>query len=140
MPLDPRIDAVGHFPRRVEDLDIGIESISRWRVRDEFHLPQEPVGAPAWKPAYRPLHDVLHRPTLDERLPDLLQPATVAPELMAPAGLADTRLDVRTLLAAHIALSDGPRRAVLEQALDLIDGNLLLDAEVRASLAALYRG
>lgn len=125
---------------RIKNLDTGIESISRWRVDDEFHLPDEPGQAAAYLPVYRPLHEVLNRPTLDERLPDLLQPAAVDPELMEPARLADARVDVRTLLAQHAAAAGGARKTAFERALDLIDRDLLLDSEVRASLAALFRG
>lgn len=124
----------------IKNLDIGIESISRWRVEDEAHLPEGGPYAPTYVPVYRPLHDVLHRPTLNERLPDLLQPAAIDPDLTQPAQLAETRVDARTLLAGFAARAAGEHKATFDRALALIDRNELLDEEVRASLAALYRG
>lgn len=118
----------------------GLESISRWRIDDETHLPDSGPHTPAYLPLNRPLHDVLHRPTLNERLPDLLQPETIAAELMQPAQFAEARIDAETLLRAYAARSSGPQKAVFDRAIALIHRNELLDDEVRASLAELYRG
>lgn len=123
----------------IKELNIGVESISRWRIDDDTHLPKEGRRAPGYIPLNRPLHDVLHRPTLNERLPDLLQPETIDPDLTAPAVLAETQVDVRTLLAHFASHTTGLQKATLERALALIDHNELLDEEVRASLATLYR-
>ncbi|MGV6872697.1 type III secretion apparatus assembly protein SctX [Pseudochelatococcus sp. B33] len=124
----------------IKNLDIGVESISRWRIEDEAHLPEGGALAPAYLPVYRPLHDVLHRPTLDERLPELLQPATIDAELLQPAQLMEARIDTRTLLSEFAARSSGAQKATFDRAVALIDRNELLDEEVRASVAALYRG
>lgn len=124
----------------IKNLDVGVESISRWRIGDEMHLPDSGPYAPAYLPVYRPLHDVLHRPTLDERLPELLQPATIDAELLQPAQFMEARIDARTLLSEFAARSSGAQKAIFDRAVGLIDRNELLDEEVRASLAALYRG
>lgn len=124
----------------IKNLNIGVESISRWRIEDEAHLPETGAYAPAYLPVYRPLHEVLHRPTLDERLPDLLQPETVDAELMQPAQLTEARIDARTLLSGFAAHAAGAQKAVFDRAVALIDRNELLDEEVRQALAALYRG
>lgn len=124
----------------IKELDVGLELISRWRVDDDLHLPEGGPRAPTYFPVNRPLHDVLNRPTLDERLPDLLQPATIDPDLTQPAMLMEVRVDTRTLLADFASRANGLQKATLERALSLIDQNELLDEEVRASLATLYRG
>jgi hypothetical protein len=125
---------------RIKSLDIGVESISRWRVDDEIHLPKEGPLAPVFLPVYRPLHDILHRPSLDERLPNLLQPTTVDPELMEPAKLTEARIDSRSLLTDHARRATGHKRLLLERAAALLDDDVSLDDEVRAALAMLLRG
>ena len=70
-------------------------------------MPKEGPVAPAFLPLHRPLHEILHRPSLDERLPNLLQPATVDPELMEPAKLTEARIDARSLLHEHARHSSG---------------------------------
>lgn len=124
----------------IKELNIGVESISRWRIDDDTHLPEGGRRAPAYLPVNRPMHDVLHRPTLNERLPDLLQPATIDPDLTEPSVLMEARIDTRTLIALYASQATGLQKATLERALALIDHNELLDEEVRASLATLYRG
>lgn len=122
------------------NLDVGVESISRWRIEDEAHLPETGPYAPAYLPVRRPLDDVLRRPTLDERLPELLQPATIDADLMQPAQLMEARIDAHTLLSDFAARSSGAQKAAFERAVALFDRNALLEEEVRASLAALFRG
>lgn len=77
---------------RVENLGVGVESVSLWQVEDEVHLPKEGGLAPTFLPQYRPLDDILRRPSLDERLPRLLQPEMLDPDLLT-----------RTLSDTHIA-------------------------------------
>jgi hypothetical protein len=125
---------------RIKSLEIGVESITRWRVDDEVHLPKEGPVAPAFLPLYRPLHEILHRPSLDERLPNLLQPATVDPELMEPAKLTEARIDARSLLHEHARHSSGHKRALLERAAGLLEEDVFLDDDVRAAIAMLLRG
>jgi hypothetical protein len=125
---------------RIKDLNIGVESITRWRVDDEVHLPKEGTVAPAFLPVYRPLDTILRRPSLDERLPDLLAPATVDPDLLEPAKLTEARIDARSLLTDHARRSAGPKRTLFQRAADLLDDDVSLDDEVRAALAMLLRG
>lgn len=124
----------------IKNLDVGVESISRWRIEDEAHLPESGPYAPTYLPLYRPLNEVLHRPTLDERLSELLQPGTIDPDLLQPALFTETRIDVLTLMRKFEAHYSGAQKAVLERAIALIERNELLDEEVSAALAALYRG
>lgn len=125
---------------RIRSLDRGVESISLWQVEDEVHLPKEGGLAPAFLPQYRALDDILRRPSLDERLPRLLQPEFVDPDLLDPATLSDTRLAARTHFAAEAERSTGRRRAILETAAGYLEDAVAMDEEVRRSLAVLLRG
>ena len=58
---------------------------------------------------YRPLDDILRRPSLDERLPRLLQPEMLDPDLLDPATLSDTRITARRL-GQPLACACAPRR------------------------------
>ena len=84
---------------RVRNLNIGVESISRWQVEDEVHLPKETGLRPGFLPLYRPLDEILRRPSLDERLPGLLQPELLDPDLLEPATLTDVRHQTREIFA-----------------------------------------
>lgn len=124
---------------RIKSLDVGLESITRWRVEDEVHLPKEGPIAPAFLPLYRPLQEITHRPSLDERLPNLLQPSTLDPDLLEPATLTDARIDARSLMAEHLRQATGEERAVFQRAADLLDDSVVMDDEIRSALAALLR-
>ena len=125
---------------RIKRLDIGLESITNWRVEDEVHLPKEGPIAPVFLPLYRPLQEIIHRPSLDERLPSLLQPTTVDPELLEPSKLTEARVDARSLLSEHARRSSGAERATFQEAASLLDDGVVLDDEIRSALAALLRG
>jgi hypothetical protein len=125
---------------RVKSLDIGVEAISRWQVDDEFHLPEQRGYRPTFLPLHRPLDEILRRPSLDERLPQLLQPALIDPELLEPATLTDTRLNMRRILSEHTPHEIGARRRVLEAATAYLDDDAAFDDEIRRSLAALLKG
>ena len=125
---------------RIRPLDIGVESITRWQREDEVHLPKEGPLAPTFLPLYRALDEILRRPSLDERLPRLLQPSTLDPNLLEPAAMTEARLDARTLIADHARRASGRRRQVFEEAALLLDDDANLDDEVRAALAMLLRG
>jgi hypothetical protein len=125
---------------RIRTLDVGVESITRWQAHDEVHLPRDTGPRPAFLPLYRPLDEILRRPSLDERLPRLLQPEFVDPDLLEPATLTDVRAETRELLAARARRESGRRRHLLETAASCLDDDMNLDHEVRRSLAALLRG
>lgn len=124
---------------RIRSLDIGLESITRWDVADEVHLPREGPAAPSFLPQARPLEDVLNRPSLDERLPNFLLPATIDPELLDPTALTQARIKVRQLLRARAALASGRSREILESAAALMEADIGLDDEIRTALATLFR-
>jgi hypothetical protein len=124
---------------RIKPLDIGVESITRWQPEDEVHLPRETGLRPAFLPHYRPLDEILRRPSLDERLPRLLQPEFVDPDLMEPAVLTDVRAETRELFAVRAGRESGRRRHLLEAAAACLDDDINLDHEVRRALAALLR-
>lgn len=125
---------------RIRNLDVGLERITQWEIGDEFHLPVEGKAAPAFLPQYRPLDEVLRRPSLDERLPDLLQPAELDPGLLDPAALTTTRQDLMTLFNRSARDARGKAAETLDKAARLMEADDGLDAEVRAALAALLRG
>jgi hypothetical protein len=125
---------------RIRNMDIGVESVSRFLVEDDVHLPEAKGLRPAFLPLARPLDDVLRRPALDERLPRLLQPEFLDPDLLEPATLSDVRLQARKFMAERARKESGNRRTLLELAASHLDDEVALDAEVRLSLSALLRG
>jgi hypothetical protein len=125
---------------RIRSMDIGVESVSRFLVEDDVHLPEEKGLRPVFLPLARPLDDVLRRPSLDERLPRLLQPEFLDPDLLEPATLTHVRLEARHFMAARARRESGSRRQLLELAASHLDNEASLDDEVRRSLSALLRG
>ena len=125
---------------KVRNLDVGVESISRWQVRDEVHLPDKGPLKPNFLPRHRPLDDILRRPSLDERLPKLLEPATLDPDLLSPAVLTQVRMETRALFRAQALRESGRKRDILEAAAECLEEDVEMDDEVRRSLAALLRG
>ncbi len=125
---------------RVRSQNIGVESISRWQADDEVHLPTETGLRPAFLPLYRPLDEILRRPSLDERLPALLQPDVLDPDLLEPAMLTDVRHQTRDILSARARRETGRRKQLFEIAASYLGDDISLDNEVRRSLAALLRG
>jgi hypothetical protein len=125
---------------RIRNLDVGLERITQWEIGDEFHLPLEGKAAPAFLPQSRPLDEVLRRPSLDERLPDLLQPVDLDPGLLDPAALSATRQDLIAFFSRSARDARGKSADTLDRAARLLEADDGLDAEVRAALAALLRG
>jgi hypothetical protein len=125
---------------KIDPLNIGVESISRWQAHDEVHLPQEHGLKPPFLPLYAPLDEILHRPSLEERLPRLLQPALLDPDLLEPAVLSEVRIETQKVLANKARQEIGVRRKVLEAAAAHLDDAVSMDDTVRRSLAALLRG
>lgn len=125
---------------RIQRLDIGVESITRWDREDEVHLPREGTPAPQYIPQYQHLDEILRRPSLDERLPSLLQPASVDPDLLAPAVLGDTRLAARNVFVEEAERAKGAQRDLFQAAARVLDEDRGLDEEVRRALATLLRG
>ena len=90
------------------------------RVDDEFHLPHEAPRQPSYLPHYRALDEILRRPSLDERVPRMLQPQFVDPDLMEPATLTETRLSTRRVLHRAAERLTGKRRKLLELAIEAL--------------------
>jgi len=125
---------------RIRNLDVGVERITRWETGDEVHLPPEGKVGPAFLPQYRPLDAILSRPSLDERLPDLLQPVDLDPDLIEPTALTDVRRELAALFGEHARAAAGPAARALAGAAALLHADGDLDEEVRKALAALLRG
>lgn len=127
---------------RIKGLDIGVESVTRWQVEDEVHLPTEGPAAPSFLPEYRALDSILSRPSLDERLPDLLQPTGLDPDLLEPSALTDLRAELQGLFSRRVATPglSPDDRALFSGAADLLGADSAMDDEVRAALAMLLRG
>lgn len=125
---------------KIRNLDIGVESITRWQAEDEIHLPKGGGRAPAFLPLYRPLDEILRRPSLDERLPALMQPETLDPDLLQPAALTAAREGARMMFAAAAASETGRRRDLFDMAASYLDQDIELDDDVRTALAALLQG
>ncbi|MEM8575992.1 MAG: hypothetical protein AAGF48_15390 [Pseudomonadota bacterium] len=131
---------------RIGNLEHGLAGIARWRVDDETHLPKSPRLAPAYAPSGQRLNEILRRPSLDERLPDLLAPEWVTPDLMEPSVMSATRRDVaQTLRFASMPMADGTdpepeEREAFMAAAELLETGIVLDEEIRTALAALLRG
>src|SRR5215471_16782302 len=112
---------------RIRSLDVGIDAITRFHVEDDVHLPEDKGLRPAFLPIARPLDDVLRRPSLDERLPQLLQPEYLESDLLEPATLTDVRLAARRVLAECAKHESGSRRQTLELATAYLDDAAHLD-------------
>ncbi|MEM7693061.1 MAG: hypothetical protein AAF318_01310 [Pseudomonadota bacterium] len=126
-------------PRRVAEMDAGLERIARWRVDDEAHLPGEKRQSPRFIPDPGLLDDVLRRPSLDERLPNLLKPASLDEELLHPRVLSHVREDVAARFRTIARQKTGAGREALTRAADILDEDARLDKDVRAALAAFFR-
>ncbi|WP_375453314.1 hypothetical protein [uncultured Methylobacterium sp.] len=124
---------------KIGSLDIGLESVTRVGPRDQPHLPKEgPVG-PAFLPQPAALDAVLRRPSLDERLPRLLQPLSLDAALLQPAALTEARITAGATFATAARRATGHRRRVLDEAARFLAEDAALDDEVRSALAALLR-
>ncbi|MDO1583175.1 hypothetical protein [Rhizobium oryzicola] len=125
---------------RIRSLDVGLESVSRWQLEDEVHLPDDCRVSPNYLPSYRALDSILYPPSLDDRLPDLLQPRNVDPQLMEPSILQETRAGLAAIFhRLAIGTRDPADRLVFRSAGAFLDDEVNRDAEVRAALALLLR-
>lgn len=126
---------------RIKNLDVGVEQVTHWNVGDEVHLPAEGRTAPAFLPQDRLLDTILQRPSLDERLPNLLEPRRLDASLLEPAALTDTRVALRRLFQDRAAsAARGEDAGVFAAAAAVLSADQGLDNEVRAALAMLLRG
>ena len=125
---------------RSRSLEVGLDSISYWRVGDDDHLPVHGKSAPGFHARYRELDEILRRPSLDERLTDLIQPASLDQELLEPSVLSGARRDARQFLQAAAENASGQGQAALQKAADILAEEVRFDHEVRAALASLVKG
>lgn len=125
---------------RIKNLNVGVESITNWQVQDEVHLPTDAPLRQPFLPQYRALDEILRRPSLDERLPALLQPEVLDPDMLEPSVLTDLRLDTLSIFSEQAGTESGGRRETLERAARILDEDAGLDNDVRTALAALLRG
>ena len=125
---------------KIRSLNIGLESITSWQVSDEIHLPKDGGLSPAFLPLHRPLDEILRRPSLDERLPTLLQPENLDPELLQPAALTAARQQICWRFSEAANRNTGRKRDLFKAASALLEDDIELDEDVRTALAALLRG
>lgn len=125
---------------KIRSFDIGLESYTQVGAGEDVRLPVDGPLAPTFIPKPGHLDAVLRRPSLDERLPQLLQPLSLDAELLAPAVLTDTRLRTQALLAEAARRATGHRRRILDEAALFLDEDVEFDDEVRTALAALLKG
>ncbi|MGJ0508135.1 MAG: hypothetical protein ACR652_13620 [Methylocystis sp.] len=126
---------------RIRAFDVGLESITRLQPEDEVHLPESGALPQMFLPETRPLDAILRRPSLDERLPELLAPLSLDPELLNPSVLTATRLAMQTFFGHHAEREErAGARNIFSAATALLENDTALDHEVRSALAALLRG
>jgi len=125
---------------RVASITIGLDEVSNWKIEDQVKLPEGKKLSPVFLPQARPLDEILHRPTLDERLPNLLQPDLSETDFLQPNELSELRKEVQRLFASAAAREQGERRKVLKDGAALLMSDVLLDEDLRASLGALLQG
>ncbi|MGV8938754.1 MAG: hypothetical protein ACOH2J_16670 [Allorhizobium sp.] len=126
---------------RIRPFDVGVESVSRWQIADEVHLPDQGRAGPSYLPSYRALDSILYRPSLDERLPELLQPRKIDPQLLEPSILTDTREGLaRLFLRLGAGPGDAADRAAFRAAGEFLTDEVSRDEDVRTALALLLRG
>lgn len=125
---------------RVRKLDVGLEGISRWQIDDEQHLPREGGLTQKFLPRLAELDRILKRPSLDERLPNMLEPEFVDADLLDPSVLTDARLGALAVFEDARAQSTGSERAALDQVTQILTEEVALDRDIRTALAALFKG
>lgn len=124
---------------KIRNFDIGLEAYTRVGPGEDPRLPSEGAPGPSFIPEPAHLDAVLRRPSLDERLPQVLQPPALDADLLEPAVLSEVRRGTRGLFAEAARRAVGQRRRILEEAALILDEDAVLDADVRSALAALLK-
>ena len=133
----------GSIPRhpRIQPLEVGVETIARWRIDDEQHLPKDKKAPPVFLPETRALDEILRRPSLDERLPNLLKPERIDPDLLRPARVSEIRRSLaQRFRDLELSSSSEAKRTAFAAAATVLEEDVVLDDEVRSALALLLRG
>lgn len=125
---------------RVQKLDVGLADISRWQIEDEQHLPRDGALTQKFLPHVQALDQILRRPSLDERLPNMLEPEIVDSDLLDPSVLTDARLGALAVFQEASELADSDVKAALDQVTTILSQEVELDNDIRTALAALFRG
>ena len=125
---------------RVQRLDSGLAEISRWQIEDEQHLPRDGALTQKFLPQPQALDQILYRPSLDERLPNMLEPDVVDKDLLDPSTLTEARLGALRVFKDASTDADGDTRAALDGVAQILTQEVKLDHEIRAALAALFKG
>lgn len=125
---------------RVASITIGVDEVSNWKIEDHVQLPEGKKLAPVFLPEVRPLNEILYRPTLDERLPSLLQPNLSQTDILLPSELSELRKEIQCMFAAAAAREQGEKRRVLKDVASLLMGDVILDEDLQSALAMLLQG
>ncbi|WP_341367305.1 hypothetical protein [Yoonia sp. BS5-3] len=125
---------------RVQKLDVGLAEISRWQVEDEQHLPRDGALTRKFLPQIQALDQILRRPSLDERLPDMLEPEIVDQDLLDPSVMTEARLGALAVFDQAGNQASGQARQALQQVAAILSEEVALDRDIRTALAALFRG
>lgn len=125
---------------RVQNLDVGLADISRWQIEDEQHLPRDGALTQKFLPQVQALDQILRRPSLDERLPNMLEPESVDSDLLAPSVLAEARLGAMQVFQNASKQTKGDARSDLQAVATILEQEVALDHDIRTALAALFRG
>jgi hypothetical protein len=121
---------------KIRPLDVGLEAITHWQIEDEVHLPQERGAPPIFLPIDRPLDAILRRPSLDERLPALMQPESIDPGLLQPAALAAARQAACARFSEAARRHVGRKRDLFRAASDVLKNDIANDGAVYEALRA----
>ncbi len=125
---------------RVQKLDVGLADISRWQIEDEQHLPRDGALTQKFLPQVQALDQILRRPSLDERLPNMLEPEIVDSDLLDPSVLTDARLGALAVFQDASQQAEDDAKAALDQVATILSQEVALDNDIRTALAALFRG
>ncbi len=109
-------------------------------MEEHVRLPEGKTLSPVFLPQARQLDEVLNRPSLDERLPSLLEPELSDTEFLKPNVLSELRKNVQHLLLSSSVKVQGREREILKKGADILKNDVLLDEELQAALAALLKG
>lgn len=125
---------------RIQKLDVGLADISRWQIEDEQHLPRDGALTQKFLPQVQALEQILRRPSLDERLPNMLEPKSIDSDLLAPSVLGEARLGALQVFQDASEQSKGDARSALQAVATILEQEVALDHDIRTALAALFRG
>lgn len=125
---------------RVQKLDVGLADISRWQIEDEQHLPRDGALTQKFLPQANALDQILRRPSLDERLPNMLEPETVDSDLLDPSVLTDARLGALQVFQEASKHAESEVQVALQRVAAILSQEVELDHDIRTALAALFRG